>query len=114
MPRFGNADGSFFLDQPMTIIQGGTAATLTVNLPWSVRDLFINNTSTLTTTANIQLPKRVQFGDVVSIASVANLGTVSVKDGFGNAITGSPTSLTAGAAVQMRYVNKTIGWVKWK
>ena len=119
MASFNNPDGSFLNEVFAGPIDTQVSASgATIAMAAADRTLFINNSGTVYTTLTVKLPGGVETGDIVQIGAADTISTLTVEDFFGNSITGAPTSLAAGAAVMMRYVNTKVGtaikWVKWK
>lgn len=114
MPDFQNPDGSAFMQsggQPITVVAPASGATVAMKM--TQRRLYIANSATLAA-LTVLLPKKVPGGNNIEIACQSAITALTIHDGFGNAITGAPTAGAAGAAIVMTYVNKAVGWVKWK
>lgn len=123
MASFSNPDGSFFGEAggvPVLVVNPGTVASLSVTLGWRDRALFVANSGTTLGTLDVKLPMTVEYGEKVEIGVGANVGTLSVTDGFGNAVSGAPTSINAGSALEVRNVGiaagqtAAVGWIHWR
>jgi hypothetical protein len=107
---FINPAGSFDNEAhggPVTVIAPADASTY--QMPSGTRDLYINTAAVNTMT--IRLPQ-VQAGEMVSIASKGSIGSITFQTRLGVA-TGLTPNITATAAVILRYINRTVGWVRW-
>ncbi len=122
MPDFQNPDGSAFNEAggiPANVFKPSSGDTIT--MAWNQRVVYIANSAKLNA-LTIKLPMRALNGERVEIAAQNTIVSLTVQDGFGNAITGVPVqALQPGAALQLRRVNNiqfgpgaTIGlWVPW-
>jgi hypothetical protein len=111
---FGNPGGDFLNDSdglPVTVITPLTGTTY--KLLYSCRALLVNPAGTIAT-LTLWLPKGTQPGATVEIGFQQVVTSLTVHDGFGNAISGAPTAGSISTAIIMVYVNTTIGWVLWK
>ena len=113
-PTFSNPDGSFFSEsqaQPVRVVAPLTGATVTMT--YKDNDLYINAAGTIAT-LTVLMTKSPDDGFDCDIYTKNTVTTITIKDGLGNAISTAPTTLTAGTAVVMRYINKSVGWIKWR
>jgi hypothetical protein len=75
--------------------------------------LFVNTAELAELT--IRLPPAVVGRPPVEICFAASVDELTILDAAGDPIATAPTSAFGpGAAIQMRYVSDTIGWVYWK
>lgn len=113
MPSFENPDGTFFNES------GGTPPVVkvpltgdTITMKSSERSLYINAAGVLAA-LTVKLPMRPERGEFVEIGTAFGVTALTVQDGFGNAVSGAPTSLVPGASILMKYINSTIKYVVW-
>lgn len=113
MPGFQNPDGSQFNEQdvPVRVVAPATGATVTMKN--TDTDLCINPAGTIAT-LTVKLPTKPEPGRKVDVFSTQTVTALTLQDGFAGAISGSPTTIAAGGAFQMRYVSKALGWKKWR
>ncbi len=110
---FINASGTFENEtggSPVTVMVPVTGATIAMNS--SQRDLYVAPAGTIAA-LTIKLPQ-VASGSKVDILCTAIVTALGIQDRLGNVVAGAPTAATAGMALTMRYINRTIGWVKWR
>lgn len=120
MPSMENPDGSFLNEGnggPITVIQPSSGSTYA--MPWNLRDLYIDVSGTLGS-LTLLLPGTRTNGDTVEIMCNHTITTLTLHDNLGNAITGAPTTITANAAIIMKWMSGNAqlgiaqGWVYWK
>ena len=113
-PSFANQDGTFFAESavyPIRVVAPTSGQT--VQMRWQDNDLYVNAAGTLAT-LTIAMERKPDDGFQCDIITKNTITSLTITDGFGNTVGGSPTSLSAGTAVLMRFVNKSVGWVKWR
>lgn len=113
-PSFANQDGTFFSESavyPVRVVAPLTGTT--VSMRWQDNDLFVNAAGTLAT-LTIAMERKPDDGFQCDISTKNTITALTITDGFGNTVGGAPTSLAAGSSVLMRFVNKAVGWQKWR
>jgi hypothetical protein len=118
---FANPNGGFQSESSggrVTVVAPLTGATVTMQA--ADEALYLDLAGTIAA-LTIVLLKAPYAGQIVEIGYNHTVSALTLHDGFGNAITGAPTSLTAGGgAVVMRYIGPpplsytAVGWVVWK
>jgi len=109
--RYINPTGSFAnfsSGSPMTILSPGTGTVLP--LRGLVRDAYIVGPLAALT---IALPQ-VSRGEKIGFYFSGAITTLTMTDRLGVAIATAPTAATLGQSIEMRYINKTLGWVRWR
>jgi hypothetical protein len=109
---YENPNASFENDAhggPVTVFTPLTATTIVLRFP--VNDILINPAGTIAA-LNINLPQGYR-GLSIEMMFTQVVTALSIRDRFGVAITGGPTAAALNQMMAMRYINATIGWVRW-
>lgn len=108
---FINASGTFENEtsgQTVTVFTPLTGSTLTLRS--NIEDVYITG-ALAALTINLGVPSN---GAETEIYFQGAITALLIRDRAGAAIATAPTVATAGQSVNMRYVNKTVGWVRWR
>lgn len=116
--QFQNPDGSAFTESggtPLLVVQPTSGSTIA--LQWNQRSVYVANTGTLAA-LTIQLPMKVENGEVIEIAAAKTITALTIVDGAGNAITGVAVApLELGNRRALRYAKSNYlgvaAWVPW-
>lgn len=103
--------GGFFNEAsggPITVLAPLTGTTLP--LRGLVRDAYITGPLAALT---IALPQ-VKNGEKLSLYFSGAITTLAIKNRLGVTIPTAPVAATAGLSLEFRYINATIGWVRWR
>jgi hypothetical protein len=100
-----------FLHNPLNVQTPSSGATIALS---KLRPLFINNPSPLAT-LTIRMPAGPVSNDAVEISFLSEVTSLALQTSAGATIATAPTSADGPrAAIYMKYINDSIGWVYWK
>lgn len=116
MASFQNSDQSFFEESSGTPFSIAAPATgTTYSMTNTQRSVYFNNSGTVAA-LTVKLPTAPRNGDTVQLGFKSAVTSLTIEDGFGNAISGAPTSASAGNVFILRYawtLANQVGWLHW-